>query len=207
MTAPEWMALLTLATAGSFTPGPNTTLSTALAANHGLRRALPFVCAVPCGWGLLLLASGAGLGALVQQHPAARWSLLALGAGYLLWLAWRLSRTTALSAQRDNTLDIGFVQGITLQLINPKAWFLAITVASGWVVGVDPLWQRLLAVLPVFMFFGLISNLAYALMGAALRTWLQGPDGSARRLVSFNRLMALGLLGTVIWMIQSLLSL
>ena len=47
MTWQEFTALLVLATAMSFTPGPNTTLSTALAANGGLRRAMPFVCAVP----------------------------------------------------------------------------------------------------------------------------------------------------------------
>ena len=36
----------------SFSPGPNTTLSTALAANGGLRRALRFCLAVPAGWTL-----------------------------------------------------------------------------------------------------------------------------------------------------------
>lgn len=39
MTAAELTALLVLCTAASFTPGPNTTLSTALAANLGLRGA------------------------------------------------------------------------------------------------------------------------------------------------------------------------
>ena len=53
MTSAELSALLVLATVSSFTPGPNTTLSTAMAANHGLRHALRFVCAVPVGWGLL----------------------------------------------------------------------------------------------------------------------------------------------------------
>ena len=52
MNAAELSALLILATASSFTPGPNTTLSTALAANRGLRGALHFVLAVPVGWGL-----------------------------------------------------------------------------------------------------------------------------------------------------------
>ena len=42
MNATELSALLVLATATSFTPGPNTTLSTALAANGGLARALHF---------------------------------------------------------------------------------------------------------------------------------------------------------------------
>ena len=50
----EFTALLVLATAMSFSPGPNTTLSTTLAANGGLPRAMRFVVAVPVGWTLLL---------------------------------------------------------------------------------------------------------------------------------------------------------
>jgi threonine/homoserine/homoserine lactone efflux protein len=53
--------LLLLATASSFTPGPNTTLSTALAANFGLRRAMA-LSAVPVGWSLLLALCSAGVG-------------------------------------------------------------------------------------------------------------------------------------------------
>ena len=58
MSAAELTALLLFCTAMSFSPGPNTTLSTALAANFGLRRALRFCLAVPTGWILLMLASG-----------------------------------------------------------------------------------------------------------------------------------------------------
>ena len=45
----EWGALLVLATATSFTPGPNTTLSTALAANRGLR-GMPCALCWRCRW-------------------------------------------------------------------------------------------------------------------------------------------------------------
>ena len=41
MTASEFSALLVLATVSSFTPGPNTTLSTAMAANHDRLFAAP----------------------------------------------------------------------------------------------------------------------------------------------------------------------
>ena len=47
MSSAEFIALIALATVGTFTPGPNTALSATLAANYGLRNALPFVCAVP----------------------------------------------------------------------------------------------------------------------------------------------------------------
>ena len=91
MTAAEFSALMLLSAATSFTPGPNTTLSTALAANFGLRRAMRFVCAVPVGWGLLFTLCAVGLGSLVVAQPALRWGILCGGVGYLLWLAWRLA--------------------------------------------------------------------------------------------------------------------
>ena len=61
----EFTALLVLAASMSFSPGPNTTLSTALAANHGLRTAMRFVVAVPVGWCALLLLTTAGISAAV----------------------------------------------------------------------------------------------------------------------------------------------
>ena len=67
----EWAALLAMCTAVSFSPGPNTTLSTALAANHGLRRALRFCLAVPVGWALLLVLCGAGGGGAAHTGFAA----------------------------------------------------------------------------------------------------------------------------------------
>ena len=84
MTASEFTALLMLTTAASFSPGPNTTLSTALAANLGLKRALRFVCAVPVGWGLLFSLCAGGVGALVVAVPALRLAIQFFGVAYLL---------------------------------------------------------------------------------------------------------------------------
>ena len=98
---------------------------------------------------------------------------------------------------------VGFKQGVVLQFINIKAWFLALSVVSGWVIGYDNTLERLFEALPIFMFFGLTSNLTYAWIGASLRHWLRGPNETARRLQWFNRGMAVALLGTVMWMVQS----
>ncbi len=202
MSNAEFIALITLATVGTFTPGPNTALSATLAANYGLRSALPFVCAVPAGWCILLIINAAGLGVMVLGFPPLRFGLLAAGVLYLLWLAWKLASTQRLSDSAQGPV-VGFQQGVMLQFINIKAWFLALSVVSGWVIGHDDSLARLLETLPVFMFFGLTSNLTYAWIGASLRHWLRGPNGSALRLQRFNRGMALALLGTVAWMIQS----
>ncbi|NDP63805.1 LysE family translocator [Polaromonas sp.] len=197
----EFTALLVLATAMSFTPGPNTTLSTALAANHGLRRAMPFVCAVPVGWGVLLGICALGLGALVLAVPLLGWSIKLVGVAYLLWLASKIARSRQLSPADAARLNVTFWQGAALQLVNIKAWMLALAIVSGWVAGRADPGQRLVVVVPVMLAFAFASNLTYALAGSLLREWLAGPQGSGRRLVVFNRVMAAVLVATAIWML------
>ena len=195
----EFTALLALATAMSFTPGPNTTLSTAIAANQGLRAALRFVCAVPVGWTLLLLLCASGLGAVVVAVPALRSAIKAVGIGYLLWLAWKLSRSARLSEADSSRLNVGFLQGVALQFVNIKAWLLALTIVAGWVAGHSDSSQRLAVVLPVMLFFAFTSNFTYAATGALLRHWL----AQGTRLLWFNRARALVLVLTAAWMVSA----
>lgn len=196
MTMPELTALLLFATAMSFTPGPNTTLSTALAANHGLGHAMRFVVAVPFGWGLLLLMCAAGLGGLIEAQPALRGLIKWGGLAYMLWLAWKLANTAALSEADPRRFDAGFAKGVALQFVNIKAWMNALVISAGWVTVADPLLPRLALVLPLMMAYGFASNFAYALVGSALRHWL----AQGRRLLWFNRALAAVLVATAAWM-------
>lgn len=197
----DFTALLVLATAMSFSPGPNTTLSTALAANHGLRRAMPFVCAVPVGWGVLLSLCALGLGALLLAIPLLGLAIKLIGVFYLLWLASKIARSRQLSEADAERMNVGFWQGAALQFVNIKAWMLALAIVSGWIAGRSDPGLRFAVVLPVMLAYAFASNLVYALAGSLLREWLSGPAGSGRRLVGFNRAMAAVLVATAVWML------
>jgi len=199
MTWQEFTALLVLASAMSFSPGPNTTLSTTLAANGGLRRAMRFVCAVPVGWSLLLLLTAAGLGALVTAAPALRLAVKAAGIAYLLWMAWRLWGADRMAQASAAQLRVGFWQGVGLQFVNIKAWLLALAIVAGWVSGQAQPMLRTGIVTGVMILFALASNLAYAAAGALLRGWL----AQGRRLLMFNRAMELLLVLTAAWMVKA----
>lgn len=207
----EFSALLLLATASSFTPGPNTTLSTALAANFGLRRAMGFVCAVPVGWSLLLALCSAGVGAVILALPLLRWAILGAGVAYLLWLAARLANSRQLSQVDPARLQVRFGQGVMLQFLNIKAWMLALSIVAGFVAGQPQPLQRFFLILPVMLCFAFFSNLTYALVGSLLRHWLAGPVvhgvATGNRLLAFNRIMAGVLVLTAIWMGTSALGL
>ena len=196
MNTAEFSALLLLTTAASFTPGPNTTLSTALAANFGLRRSLRFVVAVPVGWGALFSLCAAGVGSLVVAVPVLRYGIQVLGVGYLLWLACKLAQSRQLAQADASRLNITFWQGVMMQFLNIKAWMLALTVVAGWLAGRPDALARFAITLPVMLVFGLVSNLAYALVGSLLREWL----AQGGRLLWFNRGMAAILAATAAWM-------
>jgi threonine/homoserine/homoserine lactone efflux protein len=197
MSPQEITSLLLLCTAMSFSPGPNTTLSTALAANAGLARTLRFCLAVPVGWVCLMLLCGLGLGALVSSLPALRWGVKGLGVAYLLWLAHKLSHTARLGEADAARLNVSFAQGVLMQFANIKAWLLALTLSGGWVVNslgapsTNPGF-RLALVCGVMALFAFVSNFSYALMGSMLRPWL----AQGARLLWFNRGLALVLVCT-----------
>ncbi len=202
MSAAELTALLLFCTAMSFSPGPNTTLSTALAANYGLKRALRFCFAVPTGWTLLMLACGLGLGALILGVPALRWAVKLAGVAYMLWLAFKLAGAGQLSQVDASRLNVTFMQGVGLQFLNIKAWMLALTLTGGWVVNAAGLpssnpGERLAIICALMMLFAFTSNLTYALAGSLLRQWLS----QGKRLLWFNRALAAVLAATAAWMV------
>lgn len=196
MNTSELTALLALTTAASFTPGPNTTLSTALAANFGLKRAMTFVCAVPVGWGLLFTLCAGGVGALVVAIPALRLAIKVLGVGYLLWLAYKIGLSQTLGEADNSRLNVTFFQGVMLQFLNIKAWMLALALVAGWIAGKPDATSRFLLMFPILLFYAFASNLAYAAMGSLLREWLR----VGNRLAWFNRFMAVVLAVTAAWM-------
>jgi threonine/homoserine/homoserine lactone efflux protein len=202
MSATEITTLFVLCAAMSFSPGPNTTMATALAANGGMRQALRFCIAVPAGWSLMMMACGFGLGALVLGSPPLRLGIKLLGIGYMVWLAWKLSRAAQFASVDARRLNVGFWNGVGLQFVNIKAWMLALTLTAGWVVNAagrpapNP-GQRLAIVCAVMLLFAFASNFSYALLGSLLRDWL----AQGHRLRWFNRLLALVLLATAGWML------
>jgi len=149
-----------------------------------------------------MLACGLGLGALVTGVPALRWAVKLAGVAYMLWLAWKVANAGRLSDVDESRLNVTFSQGVGLQFLNIKAWMLALTLTAGWVVNAagqpaaNP-GQRLAIICVVMVAFAFTSNFTYALVGSLLRQWL----AQGRRLLWFNRALALILVATAAWML------
>lgn len=198
--ANEFIALVLFSAVMTFSPGPNTMLTTAIATNEGFRRTIPFTLSVPIGWLFIMLACGLGLGALVTEVPSLRLAIKLLGCAYLIWLAIKLCQRKQLGDVNTANLNMNFFKGVVIQFLNIKVWLLAITVTGSWIIHSEgqptnnPN-ERLLLACATVMFFAFTSNLTYAIAGSLFREWL----GSGKRLMVFNYFLALVLILTALW--------
>jgi len=160
-----------------------------------LPRAMLAVGGLVVGDLLLITAAGMGLGALLQQWPAALLGLRVGGALYLAWLGLTLLRSVpaldAGEAPRGAGVGAAFGPALLLTLLNPKpilffGAFFPLFLAGGssdWLAGF----------LRLGLLFELINIGWFALLIAAvtrLRRKARMPGGPL-----LNRLCGLGLLG------------
>ncbi|GAB3023307.1 LysE family translocator [Bowmanella dokdonensis] len=115
----------------SVTPGPVNLVSFINGLNHGLYKAQAFVLGATIGFCLLLMACGLGMEALIGQHPQLGPWLGALGAVFILYLGYRIAFGSSSEAHQQQPLA-GFLQGFTLQWLNPKAWAACLSAVSAF---------------------------------------------------------------------------
>ena len=116
------------------TPGPANMAMLATGARYGFRAALPFVAGVVLGKQLIIWPIGFGLMNLADQVPLLFVLLKYASAAYIIWLAWRVANMR-LSVNKDTANAPGFVAGLWVHPLNPKAWAM---IVAGFTNFVDP---------------------------------------------------------------------
>jgi len=123
-------ALVSLAFVASITPGPNNVMLLASGMNHGVRGTVRHMAGVSLGFAFLIFLVAVGLGALFEQYESLETVLSLVGAGYLLYLAWKVFTTTAVKTAEGSAAPFTFLQAAAFQWVNPKAWVMATTATS-----------------------------------------------------------------------------
>jgi threonine/homoserine/homoserine lactone efflux protein len=190
-----FLSAMAFAIAMSATPGPNNAMVAASGATFGIRRTVPHILGVSCGFPLMLLAVAFGAGALLRAWPGLYTVMKWIGAAYLIWLAWHIATARPAAegtpARRDRPLR--FIEAALFQWVNPKAWLIALgavatyTSAGSVVVQVVTLSVLFLAVCVPCLTL-------WTAMGAGAARLLRGERG----LRAFNLTMAALLIASLV---------
>lgn len=141
---------LAIFSAGFVSIGPNILAIVGTSMQRGRRSGSQLALGVGIGSGIWATLTVTGLTALVAAYAEAVTILKIFGAAYLLWLAFKAFRTAArpgadisVKAARGKNL---FLQGLAIQMTNPKAalhWIAIVGVGLG---PQAPLWVGLLLI-------------------------------------------------------------
>ena len=179
----------------SITPGPNNLLLATSGVNFGLRRTLPMAFGIMLGCGIQTVITGLALEGLLHWMGAIRLPLTLAGCAYLLWLSWKIFRSSA-PALRESPRPMSVLNGALFQAVNPKAWLMASNVALLYAAD-----SPVMVIMLSFMMMNLPCILVWAALGDRLGQHLQ--VNWKRQL--FNSEMALSLVVTTLWMLVDVL--
>ena len=124
----------------AFTPGPNNIMALSNSSRLGFRKSLPFVFGMLLGFAAVMILCtlfSAGLYALI---PRIKPVMLAVGAGYMLFLAWKIWKSDS-EIEVQDTKSSSALSGCLLQFINPKIIIYGITAMSSYIL---PVYQGVL---------------------------------------------------------------
>ena len=192
------VALLGILTAAIWTPGPNNAMLASSGATFGFRRTLPHAQGVAWGFPLMLFAVAMGLGEVFARYPLLHELLRYLGAALLLWVAWRIATAAPPGSVGRKRRPFTFLQAVSFQWINPKAWVMCIGIAAQFVTGAHALREALICA-AVAAAVGLPSASAWTAFGAAIGRWL----GTPLKVRVFNAAMAGLIVLGVVWLLAA----
>ena len=195
MTFEQVQAFIVFAVVAAITPGPSNVMLAATGASVGVLRGMPCLLGVGAGMGLMMSLAAFGLGSLVLGSAILAEALKWCGAGFLLWLSWRIA-TAGKSDSRYSGRPIGFVGAALFQWLNPKSWLVS-TSAVGTYFQADggTALMQSVSIGALFVAAALPSGFVWLATGVGLQRMLVSP----RRLRIFNIATGSILASSVLW--------
>ena len=161
-------AFLTYIIITAITPGPNNIMSMTHASRMGFRKSYPFNLGIFLGTTMVMVLTTLFSSLFFSTIPKAEPVMLVIGAGYLLYLAYKIM-TSGKEIRTGKMTEARFLPGVLLQFINPKLYIYSITAMGSYILphyretGILLLFAVFLAVV------GFLCTVLWALFGSLFR--------------------------------------
>ena len=176
------------------TPGPGVMSLAGVGAAFGTRPGLAYMSGLCLGTNLVAVAVVAGYAALLLATPYIRTALMALSFGYLFWLALKIAFAGRKLAFIQADRPPGLVGGVTLQIINPKAYVVNTALFTGFAFANSSLLAETAWKFLILNAIWIVIHLLWLYAGISLNRF----NLSERAQFAINSGMALAMVGVVI---------
>ena len=194
---PDLIAALVFIIPMCFTPGPNNVLCAAHGSQYGVRNSLSLISGMAVGWSILGLGIAAGA-TFIEENKIIFQILTYIGAIYMVYLGYKIATSTKVD-DSDADERLGFWTGLTLQMVNGKAWFhfLVLMTTFGTVLGEG--YEAKVGLVLLNLSFGFAAVLSWTAFGTGLRKIFSGNESG----IKLNQTMGFLLVLVAVWIVIS----
>ena len=162
-------------------PGPGVVMTLTNALRHGFRGTFGGILGISAGAFAVATLSATGLGVLLATSAAAFTVMKYVGATYLVYLGIRLWRSPAVPIVPGPAAPAGFgrrfLEGLSLQLTNPKAIFFFLSVFPQFLDHTRPMAPQFAVLVLTYSTLVVVIHSGYALSAQRARSWLGSERG------------------------------
>ncbi len=153
------------------TPGPNNAMLTTSGLKFGFLKTLPHLIGIPLGHIFQIGLTCFGLANLFIHYPQIQFYMKILCFLYLIYLGWKMIGSFNL-VKKESGRPLKLYEASLFQFINPKAWSIAVTVASGFFPNDENIFIGVAFVTITAAVICLPTISLWALFGSALRKFI-----------------------------------
>ena len=122
------LAVLVLAA----TPGPALLSIVAVGSAFGFKQGTRYVIGALAGANIVILMVISGFAVILKSFPGLQVLLAVFSLGYLAYIAWQIATASNALNENKKVKIVGFSDGIFIQLLNPKAYAVALALFFGF---------------------------------------------------------------------------
>jgi threonine/homoserine/homoserine lactone efflux protein len=181
------------------TPGPGVLSLAGVGAAFGWRQGISYLSGLFIGNNLVCIAVISGLATVLLANPSIRITLLIISAAYLGYLAFRIAFSGAKIAFIQSPKP-GLGAGTTIQLINPKAYAVHITLFSGFAFYPNDFFIETAVKLLIANVIWILIHFFWLFLGVKINQ-LELPEKIQRNINVFMAICLLAVVGLSVWSI------
>lgn len=171
----------------SISPGPVNIITLSNGVNHGFKKTIPFILGAVIGFNTILVLMGIGLGQIIANNESFLLLLSYGGTAFICYMGYKISISTKEIMVTDKDHP-SFFQGITLNLLNPKAWVASLVGVGAFnLVGS---YKQLILFVSLYFIIQCVSVSAWGLAGDKISDFLK----NKKNLKIFNIIMGSSLI-------------
>ena len=188
--------ILTFAMTAAITPGPNNIILSTNAVNYGFKETIPLILGVFFGFLSVLSLCLLGIGEVYESFPNFKTFIKIVAIIFLTYLAYKIFNSSEFS-DNSNKKRFTFRDIYFFQLINPKAVSVSMSSSAIFIQNQFSYLEEFVLIFICFTISTSTSAIVWAAIGHSFRKYLT----DKRKIIFFNRVMAVLLLGCIFFII------